>query len=422
MRPRDPQNGRFAGLWVWAVCAAVAVGGAALAYWWVEPAPPSRVTIAAGPAGGGYAAAAERYRRIFGENGVTLDVLETAGSVENYARLLDGTADLAIVQAGTRPGDPRAEAELSAVAAVYLEPLMVFHRRDLGELDGLADLEGRRIVLGPDGSGTRRLAQEVLAMSGVNVNVVEPPADLATADAVFVVASPDAAVARGLLADPATRLLPMPRARAVARRTDYLRPVVLPEGAVDLARNLPPRDVPLVAAAAVLATRNETHSAAVLLAAMAAERAHRGGTPVSDAGTFPNARGLDLPPNETARHYFKNGPNVLRRLLPFWASSVVERAVIVAVPLLALLIPLVRVAPPVYRWRVRSRIYKWYRELREIDAALDHEQAAPRALAGRLDDLEQEVRGVTVPLSYMEEFYNLRLHLGYLRRRVREQL
>ena len=418
-------------MWLWVACAVVAVVGMVVAYRLVEPAPPAAVRIAAGPAGGMYAATAEAYRAVFAENGVELRVVETAGSVENYATLLAGDADLAIVQGGTLPIDEgelrRTEAELRSIGSIYLEPLFVFVAGDLIDADDPAALDGRRVAVGPPGSGTRRLATLLIDRLNIEVEAVDVPTAEAAGllkrgelDAMFAVIAADAPLVRGLLEAPGVRAMSMRRATGVSRQVAYLESVVLPEGSVDLAANLPANDVATVAPAAVLVARADAHSAAVLLAATAANRVHRGGTPLTPPGAFPSDRYAELPVSETAAHYFKSGPSFLRRSLPFWVSSFVERAVIVAVPLLALLIPLIRVAPPVYRWRVRSRIYKWYRVLRDVDAHAS--PATPpgqlRAQRRRLDELEGEVQTVTVPLSYMEEFYNLRLHLGYLRRRL----
>ena len=404
-----------------------------LAYRWVEPAPPDRVVLAAGPEGGAYAAAANAYRETFGQNGVALEILHTGGSVENYGLLLSGEADLAIVQGGTLPAAEGeragAEAELRSIASLYLEPLLIFHRADLGELDDLAPLAGKQVAVGPEGSGTRRLATAVLeefelagSVEAVDLPLAEATAELAAGriDAMFAVVAPDAPLLDPLYDSDDVRLLPLRRAAALARRMPFLESVSLPEGGIDLAANRPPTNVPLVAPAAVLATRDDTHSAAVLLAAMAVQREHRGGTLLSSPGSFPSSRYTELPVSETADHYFKNGPSFLRRALPFWAASFAERGIIVLVPLLTLLVPLIRLAPPVYRWQVRSRIYKWYRELRTIDETLasDASTEAAKAQIERLASLEREARDVNVPLSYMEEFYNLRLHVQFLRRRA----
>ncbi len=357
--------------WLWLICGAIALLGVWLAYRWVEPAPPDQVTLAAGPDGGAYAAAAEAYRDTFERNGVKLEILHTSGSVENYALLLAGDADLAIVQGGTLPEDAgdrdRAHAELQSIASLYLEPLLVFHRAALGEVDDLQAFSGKRVAIGPPGSGTRRLATAVLGEFELDVKAVEVPLHEAAAslaagelDAMFAVVAPDAALLQPLHESADIRLLPLRRAPALARRMPFLEAVLLPEGTISLAANRPPSDVPLVAPAAVLATRGDTHSAGVLLAAMAVQREHRAGTLLSPPGDFPSERFTELPLSETADHYFKNGPSFLRRALPFWAASFAERGIIVLVPLLTLLIPLVRLAPPIYVWRVRSRIYKWY--------------------------------------------------------------
>lgn len=424
-------------MWIWIICSVVALVGAVIAYRLIEPAPPERVVIAAGPAGGAYRQAAESYARIFANNGVELVLLETAGSVENYERLLAGEAEFGIVQGGTLPEDEalrqQSETELQSVASIYLEPLFVFYRTDRFDApDDLASLAGKTLAVGTPGSGTRRLAVELLNHVGINPDeatyreiggeTAAEALETGEIDAAFMVAAPDAPVVEQLMRTDGVALMPMRRAEAISRQLPYLQAVTLPEGAADLEANLPPRDIPLVAPAAVLVTRAETHSAAVLLAAVAAQRTHRAGTLLSPPDTFPNDRYAELPQNATAAYHFRNGPTFLRRSLPFWIASFVERGIIVLVPLLTLLIPLVRITPPIYRWRVRSRIYRWYAELREIDDVVARSDAPPELLAEqarRLESLEREALDVVVPLSYMQEFYNLRLHIGYLRRQLR---
>jgi TRAP transporter TAXI family solute receptor len=409
--------------WVWITSGLIALLGVGLAYWYVEPAPPRKIVIATGVEGGGYATAAESYARIFARNGVELEILHTGGSLDNYRLLQEGQADLAIVQSGTVPDDVEG---LQSIAAVYHEPLLIFHRAAMGELNDPTQLEGTKVSLGEPGSGTFRLARGLMAEMGVDAISITPPADPQAAlesgevDAVFLVMSPTAPLVRGLLQDPAVRLMSLRRAEAIARRDSALQSVVLPEGASDLSRNVPNTRVDLVAPTAVLISREDTHSAAVLLAAMAAQETHRGATLLSDPGDFPEETAAELPISSTASHYFRNGPTFLKRVLPFWASSFVERAIIVLVPMLALLFPIIRATPPLYRWRIRSRIYRWYAELREIDAILTDESDEPawQNQRERLAELEREAQSVTVPLSYMEEFYNLRLHIDYLRRRL----
>ena len=424
-------------IWLWLIVAVLSVAAAVVIYRVVEPAPPRSVTIATGPAGGAYRAAAEQYAKVFGRNGVDLELLETAGSVENYDKLLNGEVEFAIVQGGTLPQDAglrlRANEELQSVAGLYLEPLFAFYREAAFDAppEDLRDLEGHPVAVGAAGSGTRRLVDELLAkfeFAGP-LDLRELGGEQAVAaleqgevDLALIVAGPDAENVQRLLSADGIGLASLRRAEAISRQLPYLRAVVLPEGAGNLSTNKPPEDVQLVAPSAVLITRNGTHSAAVLLAAVAAQETHRGGTLLSPPGAFPDVNATELPQNDTAAYHFKNGPSFLRRALPFWLASFAERGIIVLVPLLTLLIPLVRLTPPIYRWRVRSRIYKWYGTLREIDAVVTGPGASREQLVqqrDRLDGLEREALNTTVPLSYMQEFYNLRLHIGYLRRQLR---
>ncbi len=411
------------GWWLWVVCGLVAVGGVVAAYLVVEPAPPQVVTIAAGPAEGNYFRVAQAYAEVFERNGIELRVLETEGSVANYRLLLEGTADLGLVQAGTLPEAALTDGtrdELASIAAVYLEPLFVFYPAELGELEGLEQFDGVPLVAGTAGSGTRRLVEDLSALIGIEPELVDAPAGGMRSRKVAVakVISPDAPAVARMLADDSVRLLPFPRAEAISRRLPYLSPVTLPRGVVDMPGDLPPADVQLVAPAAVLLTRQETHGAAVLLAAMAAGEVHRAGTYLSAPGDFPNDRLVELPVSDTAAHYFRSGPNIIRRTLPFWAASFFERMLIIAVPLLTLLIPLARVTPPVYRWRIRRRIVWWYRDLRRIDAAAERPGVPKEEILRKLDQLQRDTSEVNVPLSYMDELYELRSNIYLLRRQV----
>lgn len=410
-----------------------------LAWQFVKPAPPKRVEIATGTASGVYAAVAQRYAARFAEAGIELVVRHTKGSGENYALLADADSGVgaAIVQGGTLPADGAEGME--AVASIYLEPLWLFHRVD-AEIEGVNDLLAIpkvRIALGPEGSGTRVLAKTLAHASGYKPSAGERGADepellplggeaaakalrAGEIDAAFFVISPDAPVIAQLLADETVKVASFRRAEAYTRRLRYLQRVTLPEGAVDLAANLPSEDVQLVAAAAAIVVRSDTHPAVVQLLVDAARTVHTDGDLLSAPGAFPSHLRTELPVGDEARYHLDNPPNVLHRNLPFWLASLIDRMVILIIPLLVVLIPLVRLMPPVYRWRIRSRIYRWYARLRRFDEELRDgvtTQKAAQELA-RLMELEREVAAVKVPLSYMEEFYNLRLHMGYMRDRL----
>ena len=241
-------------------------------------------------------------------------------------------------------------------------------------------------------------------------------------DAAFFVAALDADYIQGLLNDRAVKLLSFDQHEAYHRRFRFLAPVTLPAGLVNLGENLPGRDVALLAPTAMLVVRKDFHPALVPLLLGAARRIHGHGDELSDPGEFPSESYCDFPVSEDAKHFYRSGQPVLQRLLPFWVASLVDRAKVMLIPLVMLMMPLLRAAPPLLRWRTRRKIYLWYSDLREIDQRLVSGLAGPELDEEftRLKEIEQQVSHVDVPLSYMEEFYHLRLHMAMLQQRLVE--
>ncbi len=371
-------------------------------------------------------------------DGITLDVAATSGSVQNLGLLQaerDGV-DAAFVQGGVE-GDAKggvegapAEAELRSLASLYFEPLWIFTRGAPAPAR-LPELAGLRLAIGAEGSGTRAVALQLLADN----RLAEASGDLlplggmaaaealraGAVDAAFFVASPESSVVRGLLEAEGVQVLSLARAEAYTRRYHFLSKVVLPEGVIDFERNLPPRDTVLLAPTANLVAREDLHPALIVLLLQAAEEIHGAGGIFEKPGAFPAARYLDFPLHETARRYFKSGPPFLKRFLPFWAADLFDRLLVLLLPLITLLIPLLRIVLPTYRWRVRSKIYRWYRELQAVDDRLGKlgtlEQVG-RSLA-ELDRIEAEVLQVSVPLAYADSLYHLRLHIDFVRAKLK---
>lgn len=410
----------------------------AVAYQYVDPAPPDRITIAAGPSSGVYFRTAQSYRRILAGHGVTLEVIETEGSVENLARLVStGTdrADIAFVQGGVRPGSgdrgaaDSAAPAIESLASMYFEPIWAFHREDM-QLTQLRELGGRRIAVGSEGSGTRALALKLLASNGITDDNAElvPANGQSTlralvdgeVDCVFLVAGADSALVGEYITEPGIALLSLGRAEAYVRQHPFLSSLVLPEGAIDLAANVPQDEVKMIATSANLVAPPTLHPALVDLLLIAANEVHDRGGIFESPGQFPSEAHIDFALNSDARRFFKYGPPFLMRVLPFWAATWADRLKIMLLPLLALLLPLARVLPPVYRWRVRSRIYRWYRDLGAIEAGLHEDDDARTAgeLLASLERIDHEVRQVTVPGAYEEEHYHLRVHIDFVRERI----
>ena len=431
---KTPARGIPEVLKVWLPVLLLAGAGFAVAWQFVEPAPPSVVRIASGPPGGAYERIVERAAASLARRGVRVRVRPTSGSVENAALLRAGEVDAALLQGGGFP-ELGPDERLQAVVSVGFEPVLILlggtenagggvRSLDLPEASGL--LGDARVAVGGPGSGTAPLARRILGdLLGPDAagERIEAGGDEALellrsggADAAFLVAAPEAPRVAEALADPALAVASLPQAGALARRDAVLTPVTLLRGVVDPAGDLPPADVRTVAAATFYAVRDDTHRAVVQLLVQAA-REDPTADLLADAGAFPTLLHAALPVAKEARWFFERGPSVLYRHLPFPVASFVDRLTILLLPLLTLLIPLVRVAPPMLRWRVRRRIYRWYRRLRLIEADADA-GAEPGALRARLAELDREAAGTEVPLSYMEEFYNLRLHIDLLRRRL----
>ncbi len=403
--------------------AAIALLGLFIALRYVDPAPPKQITFASGGQGGAYAAHAERYRGLLAEHGVRVEVLATAGSVENVSLLLNGDADVALVQGGIASASD-GEA-LQSLGGMFYEPFWVFVRRDV-LAQSFGDLKGARMAIGAQGSGTRMLAETLKREYGPGWGAAASRSESAEAaadallagqlDAAAFSASPDAGYIRRLAASDSVRILPFRRAPALARRSTGLDAVTLLRGVLDVGTDQPPEDVPMVASVAQLTVRKDLHPAIEAVLLEAASAIHSGGTQFAGPGSFPDGTLTDLELAGEARRYYERGPSFLRRVFPFAVANFLERAWVLAIPLLTLMIPLVRLAPPIYRWRVRRTIYIWYSDLRELEsrgrnATTSEERDEVRR---ELSRLQEEIGRLAVPLSYTDDLYRLRNHVTFV--------
>ena len=412
---------------VYAPIAILLVAGFAVASRFVNPAPPRQVRMAAGAPQGAYAETANRYRDILARDGIALEVVTTQGSLDNL-RLLQATTggvDVAFVQGGT--GSPDLSG-LASIGSVFFEPLWIFVRDGI-PVRSLAEFQGRRLAIGVEGSGTRALALQLLQASGLPGGALLLPlgGDEAvrrllegTVDAAFFVTARPFPQLEPLLRAKHVRLISLAQADAFAQRFRFLSKVILPEGRLDLLANIPAKDVTLLAPAAALVAREDLHPAIMDRLILAATEVHGGGQLFTEPGQFPAPRFVDIPMSPDAERYLKSGPTFFRRHLPFWAATMVERFMVMLIPIVTLMLPLIRFAPPVYRWQIRRRIYRWYGNLRDIEQrALGVTTAAERAdILEQLNRVEAEVGKVRVPLSFAENHYHLRTHIQFIKRLV----
>ena len=398
-----------------------------LVVWLVDPAPPRTITISAGPTDSSFMQMAEAYRTILARNGVRLKILESDGSVQNLQRLLDPKehVDLALVQGGVGEGkDTRSLMSLGSVA--YL-PIVVFYRGS--GLTRLSDLDGKRIAIGRVGSGTRELALKLLDANGIEPggNSTFLPLDGMDAATALVSGRVEAAMLSGdsttralmlrLLGIPGISVMSFDEAAAYTRLFPYLENVDLPPGVLDLARRIPPDTVHLIGPTVELVARDTLHPALSDLLIEAAGEVN--GVPglLQREGEFPSPAVHDFRISEDASRYYKSGKSFLYRALPFWIASVTNRLLVLLLPLAVLVIPALRAIPALYQWRVRSRIYRYYGALIAIERdALEHtSEEQRRALLDELDEIENSLNTLRMPLAYADAFYVLREHVGFVR-------
>ncbi len=406
----------------------LALAGFVLAYQFVEPAPPKVLTFATGSSTGAYQAFGLAMRDILAANDIELKLHNTAGSNDNVRLLSEGTVDIAMIQGGTSLDEIPGSEKLRSLASLYYEPLWIFHRLDPAptQLSALAD---RRVNRGPSGSGTRSLADELLTLNGIEgKNFSElSNADAATAlqagklDAVFLVGGETSKEIQALLHAPGIALMDLPRAEAYHLHRRYLSPLTLPPGGIDLASERPPTQRELIGVTAMLVARTDLHPALVDLLLLSAPQIVGGDGPFHQAGQFPTDQFVSIPLDEEAQRFHKRGPSFLQRFLPFWAATLIDRLVVMVIPLVALILPLFKLFPPLYRWRVRSRIYRWYADLQQIESNLDGGRANQDELTAAVRKLETEVKQVETPLSYADQLYQLRTHIDLVQSRINQQ-
>lgn len=389
--------------------------------------PPETVSMAAGREGGGYYRYAVRYQTILRQDGITLEVLETAGSVENAGLLEAGTVDLALIQGGVPISE---DAGLEALAAVFLEPFLVFHRRSTRDAADLADWEDLRVAAGEPGSGTRAAVEAAARGLGLSLgpNALLPigGAEAAEAlladriDAAVFVAPIVAPYLQPLLNDPDIAIGKIRDPEALVRRLPFVRMVDIPAAGVDYALRIPRERVPLVAMVATLAARDDLHPALVDRLVHAALRIHSGSHLLSTELTFPSTEGVALPMDRQAASLITSGPSPLGTVLPYWMTAQVTKVLVFLVPLLVLILPILRIMPGLFAMRIRYRIFRFYNQLVEIETELEAGMTDARRdlLLKELEAIDRKIAHLAVPTRFRELSYALRVHVDLVRRRL----
>jgi TRAP-type uncharacterized transport system substrate-binding protein len=410
--------------------------GLYVAYRVLDPTPDKRIVIATGPEEGAYIEFAKRYQPLLRAHGLAVELRTTQGSSENLSLLRDphSGVDAAFVQGGVETVDTGADRRVASLGSVAYEPVWLFYReadapgRDKARLDNLSQLAGWRINTGPSGGGAGPLFLQLAQANQIEATQLqlgEKPAVHAVVDllqgrtdAVLMVAAADAPLVQYLLRAPGIHLFEFVQSQAYARRFPFLRALTLPRGIVDLAADKPPQDVRLVAATASLVVREDLHPALVQLLVQAAQQVHGDAGWFSRVGEFPSPNVSDLPLAPEAARLYRDGVPWLQRYLPFWLANFIDRMWFVLLPLVAVMIPLSRILPPLVELRVRSRVFRWYAHLRAVEEALERPAPALDRLRSEIERIDAQVERIGVPLSYTHELYELRSHIDLVRKRL----
>jgi len=412
-----------------------------VAYIVVDPAPPRRVVLATGQENSAYEEFGRKYAAVLARDGIKAELQRSLGSEDNLQRLIDGKADIAFVQSGSTSEAQAERRDLMSLGSLFTEPVWLFLREGKktrrADIHSLTQLKGLRINLGPEGTGVPRLFRQVLAVNGVEPgqltisSLENTPATVellaGRIDGVVFSSAPEAPLIQMLLQTPGIRLFDFRQAEAYTRRLPFLTHVVLPRGIVDLGKDIPAQDFHLIAPTATLVARDDLHPALVDEFVKAATEIHGGAGWFQQQGQFPSPKYTEIPVSREAAKYYRDGPPFLQRYLSFWLANLFDRLWVVVVALAALVIPLSKIVPPLYVWRIRSRVYRWYGQLRAVEQALEsadpaHCDEVRTDLLRRLDDIEARVNHISIPLAYADALYGLRSHINFVRQRVRAGL
>ncbi len=400
-------------------------------FWFFHSAPPRTLTMTSGPPGSSFDLAALKFRDLLKQQGVTLKILPSEGSEQNLQRLQSssGRADIGFVGGGVT--NVVNTNQIVSLGSVAFQPMMIFYRGTT-PLQLLSQLKGKRLVVGPPGSGDRSLALTLLALNGISNNAAATFVDLdsiaaakalsdGSVDAIFLMSdSASSEVMRNLLHSESIHLFDVSQADGYVRRITYLSKLDLPKGSIDFGNDIPDHDIALVGPTVELLARSDLHPALSDLVLEAARQVYGKAGLFRHAGEFPAPLEHEFTISPDALRFYKSGKGFFYRYLPFWMASLVNRILVAFVPLALVLVPAVRLIPQFFRWRIQMLIFGWYRSLLALEREVQTKAARTHSekFLSRLDKIEIAVNKMKVPASFADQFYNLRGHIAFVRARI----
>ncbi|MEO8119867.1 MAG: TAXI family TRAP transporter solute-binding subunit [Rhodoferax sp.] len=406
-----------------------------LTYWWLDPTPPKLVTLATGPGQSAYDEFGKRYAKAMAVYGIEVRLLPSEGSSQNLEWLAAGKADLGFVQGGSSALPANDNEGLVSLGSLFVEPVWLFYRTAAAQkvtkdatLNSLTQLNGLRVNVGTEGSGVPRLMNKLFDINRIDAGAItlsrleQTPATVAflngELDALVFASAPESPMVQMLLQTPGVKLMDFAQSEAYSRRFAFLTPVTLPRGVVDLASDIPAQDVRLVAPTTTLMARESVHPAVLQLFSQASLAFHSPAGWFNRAHEFPNAANTEFPLSREAERTIRDGVPLMQRYLPFSYANLMERMWLALGIIIAVLLPLSRIVPPLYEFRIRSRVFRWYGQLRDIEDRAGNSAESAQELADELNRLETRVGKISVPLSYADELYALRNHIELVRKKL----
>jgi TRAP transporter TAXI family solute receptor len=427
-QPDNPKTHRSAS-WLYLAAAVVIICALVATIIYLGPFPPQVVVMSTGAPGGAYDELARRYQAILARSHVELRLTPSAGAVENLKHLNDSQSDVSVAFVQNGLTSETKSPALASLGTVSFEPMWLFYQ---GQAPGLhlEGLRGRKVSIGPEGSGSRAIALQILSRNGIGPEQAEllplPLAETGSQlqagkiSAAILVASWDAPVVQQLLADPKVAVASIPRAHAYVALDPYLNTLTLPAGVASLVADRPPKDVTLLAPKTSLIVRGDLHPAIQYLLLDAASEVHSGAGIFHKSGQFPAAEQFDVPLSSEARQFYKAGRPLLQRYLPFWLAVFAGRLLVLLIPVVGVAYPLMRAIPALYDWSMRRRVFRLYGELKFIELELESKSGSiPDELIGRLNHLEERANHLRLPTGFAHLDYTLREHINLVRSHVR---
>jgi uncharacterized protein len=393
---------------------------------WLLPLPPEEITISSGRPGGMYQENAKAYKLALKDRGVTLNILESAGTGENLQRLKDpsNAVHVAFAQGGyafDEGFDPDRD-RIQTLAQVDIEPIWVFSR--FRELDSLLQLQGLRVALGEPGSGSRAVALSLLGQlrleakdfaqsSASGLSTVTQLRD-GSLDATIFVASVNAPLVQALLNTPGVYLAPLKRSAALSERMPYLEARFAAQGSLNASRSQPPQDMALISTVASVLVREDLHPMLKRLLTQVMLDQHSSAGPLHRAHEFPHLKRLEYPSAAQARQVLREGLPWLERHTTVQTAQWLYRLLLLGLPIALFCLFLGQLIPRYLMWRIDSRINRWYGELKYIENDLNHSEPRGLELSNfhtRLRQIAKQASDFPMPRAYMQRMFTLQQHI-----------